>query len=138
MCLWYGMCVHLISDSMSFPCYIMIIDNTYRKFRMIIMHKSMIPFCWKIYLSIDEDMLKLLQPYGFDVGQSERGTVLKGLDLGVQGMRVGGQVRTYSRSKVSVWLRMPLKILTIIKIKCATCKSFYLFDGKLHTSLGLY
>ncbi|XP_059305941.1 peptidyl-prolyl cis-trans isomerase FKBP16-4, chloroplastic [Lycium barbarum] len=30
-------------------------------------------------------------PYGFDVGQSERGNVLKGLDLGVQGMRVGGQ-----------------------------------------------
>ncbi|KAF3441758.1 hypothetical protein FNV43_RR15673 [Rhamnella rubrinervis] len=30
-------------------------------------------------------------PYGFDVGQSERGSVLKGLDLGVQGMRVGGQ-----------------------------------------------
>ncbi|XP_028077863.1 peptidyl-prolyl cis-trans isomerase FKBP16-4, chloroplastic-like isoform X2 [Camellia sinensis] len=30
-------------------------------------------------------------PYGFDVGQSERGTVLKGLDLGVQGMKVGGQ-----------------------------------------------
>ncbi|CDP15323.1 unnamed protein product [Coffea canephora] len=30
-------------------------------------------------------------PYGFDVGQSERGIVLKGLDLGVQGMRVGGQ-----------------------------------------------
>ncbi|KAL5976594.1 hypothetical protein ACLOJK_020927 [Asimina triloba] len=32
-----------------------------------------------------------LSPYGFDVGQSERGTVLKGLDLGVLGMRVGGQ-----------------------------------------------
>jgi len=31
-------------------------------------------------------------PYGFDVGQSERGNVLKGLDLGVEGMRVGGQV----------------------------------------------
>ncbi|KAJ6830228.1 peptidyl-prolyl cis-trans isomerase FKBP16-4, chloroplastic-like isoform X1 [Iris pallida] len=31
-------------------------------------------------------------PYGFDVGQSEKGSVLKGLDLGVQGMRVGGQV----------------------------------------------
>ncbi|XP_058110166.1 peptidyl-prolyl cis-trans isomerase FKBP16-4, chloroplastic [Magnolia sinica] len=30
-------------------------------------------------------------PYGFDVGQSERGSVLKGLDLGVIGMRVGGQ-----------------------------------------------
>ncbi|MQL69903.1 hypothetical protein Taro_002202 [Colocasia esculenta] len=30
-------------------------------------------------------------PYGFDVGQSEKGNVLKGLDLGVQGMRVGGQ-----------------------------------------------
>ncbi|KAJ8421924.1 hypothetical protein Cgig2_025979 [Carnegiea gigantea] len=30
-------------------------------------------------------------PYGFDVGESERGRVLKGLDLGVQGMRVGGQ-----------------------------------------------
>lgn len=30
-------------------------------------------------------------PYGFDVGQSERGAVLKGLDLGVQGMKVGGQ-----------------------------------------------
>lgn len=34
------------------------------------------------------------QPYGFDVGQSERGSVLKGLDLGVEGMRVGGQVRS--------------------------------------------
>lgn len=34
-----------------------------------------------------------MQPYGFDVGQSERGNVLKGLDLGVEGMRVGGQVR---------------------------------------------
>lgn len=33
-----------------------------------------------------------LQPYAFDVGQSERGNVLKGLDLGVEGMRVGGQV----------------------------------------------
>ncbi|KAI3724033.1 hypothetical protein L2E82_35797 [Cichorium intybus] len=30
-------------------------------------------------------------PYGFDVGESERGNVLKGIDLGVQGMRVGGQ-----------------------------------------------
>ncbi|KAE9590038.1 hypothetical protein Lal_00037647 [Lupinus albus] len=30
-------------------------------------------------------------PYGFDVGESERGNVLKGLDFGVQGMRVGGQ-----------------------------------------------
>ncbi|GLJ05169.1 hypothetical protein SUGI_0012590 [Cryptomeria japonica] len=30
-------------------------------------------------------------PYGFDVGASERGNVLKGLDLGVQGMKVGGQ-----------------------------------------------
>ncbi|KAL6336708.1 hypothetical protein AAG906_036022 [Vitis piasezkii] len=30
-------------------------------------------------------------PYGFDVGQSERGSVLKGLDLGVEGMKVGGQ-----------------------------------------------
>ncbi|ESQ49063.1 hypothetical protein EUTSA_v10021451mg [Eutrema salsugineum] len=30
-------------------------------------------------------------PYGFDVGQSEKGNVLKGLDLGVEGMRVGGQ-----------------------------------------------
>ncbi|XP_051130286.1 peptidyl-prolyl cis-trans isomerase FKBP16-4, chloroplastic-like isoform X2 [Andrographis paniculata] len=30
-------------------------------------------------------------PYGFDVGDSERGSVLKGLDLGVEGMRVGGQ-----------------------------------------------
>ncbi|XP_022863149.1 peptidyl-prolyl cis-trans isomerase FKBP16-4, chloroplastic isoform X2 [Olea europaea var. sylvestris] len=30
-------------------------------------------------------------PYGFDVGESKRGNVLKGLDLGVQGMKVGGQ-----------------------------------------------
>ncbi|CAL0321479.1 unnamed protein product [Lupinus luteus] len=30
-------------------------------------------------------------PYGFDVGESERGNVLKGLDFGVRGMRVGGQ-----------------------------------------------
>ncbi|KAJ0028282.1 hypothetical protein Pint_35823 [Pistacia integerrima] len=30
-------------------------------------------------------------PYGFDVGQSEKGNVLKGLDLGVEGMHVGGQ-----------------------------------------------
>ncbi|CAN1802415.1 Peptidyl-prolyl cis-trans isomerase FKBP16-4, chloroplastic [Linum perenne] len=38
-----------------------------------------------------DSLLMLLQPYGFDVGQSERGAVLKGLDLGVVGMRVGGQ-----------------------------------------------
>ncbi|KAH6554889.1 hypothetical protein KP509_1Z299500 [Ceratopteris richardii] len=30
-------------------------------------------------------------PYGFDVGASEQGLVLKGLDYGVEGMRVGGQ-----------------------------------------------
>ncbi|KAK2401129.1 hypothetical protein P8452_07902 [Trifolium repens] len=30
-------------------------------------------------------------PYGFDVGESKRGNVLKGLDVGVEGMRVGGQ-----------------------------------------------
>lgn len=30
-------------------------------------------------------------PYGFDVGASDKGIVLKGLDYGVQGMRVGGQ-----------------------------------------------
>ena len=49
-------------------------------------------------------MLKSLQPYGFDVGQSERGTVLKGLDLGVQGMRVGGQVRTDSSSSIYIYI----------------------------------
>lgn len=49
-------------------------------------------FC--IFFNVN--ILELLQPYGFDVGQSERGTVLKGLDLGVQGMRVGGQVRPVS------------------------------------------
>lgn len=30
-------------------------------------------------------------PYGFDIGASSSGIVLKGLDLGVQGMRVGGE-----------------------------------------------
>ncbi|XP_039793717.1 peptidyl-prolyl cis-trans isomerase FKBP16-4, chloroplastic-like isoform X5 [Panicum virgatum] len=30
-------------------------------------------------------------PYGFDVGNSDRGNVLKGLDLGVEGMKVGAQ-----------------------------------------------
>eukprot|EP00850_Spirogloea_muscicola_P016135 SM000129S26122 [mRNA] locus=s129:16045:17551:- [translate_table: standard] len=30
-------------------------------------------------------------PYGFDVGASDIGYVLKGLDYGVQGMRVGGE-----------------------------------------------
>jgi len=30
-------------------------------------------------------------PYGFDIGASESGIVLKGLDYGVEGMRVGGQ-----------------------------------------------
>lgn len=68
-------------------------------------------FLKNLCLLINEDMLKLLQPYGFDVGQSERGTVLKGLDLGVQGMRVGGQVRSDSRSQVglSVLLQISLK-----------------------------
>ena len=33
-----------------------------------------------------------MQPYGFDIGASEYGIVLKGLDYGVEGMRVGGQV----------------------------------------------
>lgn len=50
------------------------------------------------------DLLELLQPYGFDVGQSERGTVLKGLDLGVQGMRVGGQVRSVSGLKFPYYI----------------------------------
>ncbi len=34
----------------------------------------------------------VMQPYGFDVGASDYGIVLKGLDYGVAGMRVGGQV----------------------------------------------
>jgi hypothetical protein len=42
--------------------------------------------------SLSLTCLNLLQPYGFDVGNSERGNVLKGLDLGVEGMKVGGQV----------------------------------------------
>lgn len=46
----------------------------------------------------DVNLLSCVQPYGFDVGQSERGTVLKGLDLGVEGMRVGGQVIVISLS----------------------------------------
>lgn len=46
------------------------------------------------------DILELLQPYGFDVGESERGNVLRGLDLGVQGMKVGGQVRPVLEQKL--------------------------------------
>ena len=42
--------------------------------------------------SLFTDAFCPLQPYGFDIGQSEKGNVLKGLDLGVEGMRVGGQV----------------------------------------------
>lgn len=42
--------------------------------------------------------MQKLQPYGFDVGESERGNVLKGLDLGVEGMRIGGQVRSDSKT----------------------------------------
>ena len=38
-------------------------------------------------------ILENLQPYGFDVGASDIGMVLKGLDYGVEGMRVGGQVQ---------------------------------------------
>ncbi|RID71305.1 hypothetical protein BRARA_C03248 [Brassica rapa] len=34
------------------------------------------------------------------VGQSEKGNVLKGLDLGVEGMRVGENERLYINSKV--------------------------------------
>ncbi|KAL6133514.1 hypothetical protein ACLB2K_065749 [Fragaria x ananassa] len=37
------------------------------------------------------EAVKGSRPYRFDVGQSERGSVLKGLDIGVKGMRVGGQ-----------------------------------------------
>lgn len=48
-----------------------------------------------------------MQPYGFDVGQSENGTVLKGLDLGVQGMRIGGQVTTDPNT------RFPYTILSL-------------------------
>lgn len=39
-----------------------------------------------------------MQPYGFDIGASESGIVLKGLDYGVEGMRVGGQVLLWSLS----------------------------------------
>jgi hypothetical protein len=44
------------------------------------------------YISTDYYKSYYVQPYGFDVGNSERGNVLKGLDLGVEGMKVGGQV----------------------------------------------
>lgn len=50
-----------------------------------------------LYIFLVIDLLYIClyaQPYGFDVGQSERGSVLKGLDIGVKGMRVGGQVRS--------------------------------------------
>ncbi|KAG8080950.1 hypothetical protein GUJ93_ZPchr0007g3331 [Zizania palustris] len=35
-------------------------------------------------------------PYGFDIGNSERGNVLKGLDLGVEGMKAGARANTDS------------------------------------------
>lgn len=50
------------------------------------------------------DILELLQPYGFDVGESERGNVLRGLDLGVQGMKVGGQVRPVLEKKLPCYI----------------------------------
>lgn len=60
-------------------------------------------------------VLESMQPYGFDVGQSERGTVLKGLDLGVEGMRVGGQVSQFLMSynfthaqKIQLFLLYPV------------------------------
>ena len=69
-------------------------------------------WCWRwngryklLYLSIkgwliDKLMSFFLQPNGFDVGPSEKGNVLKGLDLGVEGMRVGANERLYINSKV--------------------------------------
>ena len=47
---------------------------------------------WRDFLFIFA-ILGTLQPYGFDVGASDIGMVLKGLDYGVEGMRVGGQVQ---------------------------------------------
>lgn len=41
---------------------------------------------------MNEELLLIMQPYGFDIGASAYGIVLKGLDYGVEGMRVGGQV----------------------------------------------
>lgn len=55
---------------------------------------------------LNVEMLRLPQPYGFDVGQSERGSVLKGLDLGVQGMRVGGQVRPVSSMETFYFIKL--------------------------------
>nr|GEV67763.1 hypothetical protein [Tanacetum cinerariifolium] len=36
-------------------------------------------------------LIKIIMPYGLNVGESEAGNVLKGLDIGVQGLRIGGQ-----------------------------------------------
>lgn len=70
--------------------------------------------------------MKLLQPYGFDVGESERGNVLKGLDLGVQGMRVGGQVKADSTSWSLCFVTNFILIWTISKTKCVN--PFFQFD----------
>lgn len=45
----------------------------------------------EFYSTLKVDRCYFYLPYGFNVGQSERVNVLKGLDLGVGGMRVGGQ-----------------------------------------------
>lgn len=81
-----------------------------------------------------------LSPYGFDVGQLENGTVLKGIDLGVQGMRVGGQVASWSPflvlfgtrhhpSHIEIWgnsktFVLPLNIYCIIVVFLSEEKHF--------------
>jgi len=59
------------------------------------------------------DNNEFLQPYGFDVGQSERGNVLKGLDLGVEGMRVGGQVSFWNRKASQSQATQSLVLMTL-------------------------
>lgn len=58
-----------------------------------------------------------MQPYGFDVGNSERGNVLKGLDLGVEGMRIGGQVRPVAWNILPhKWIFVCSKIFKVITL----------------------
>ncbi|XP_056163379.1 FK506-binding protein 3-like [Syzygium oleosum] len=45
----------------------------------------------------------IIKPYGLNVGPSERGTILKGLDLGAQGMRVGSQRLLIVPPRASLW-----------------------------------
>nr|GEV77501.1 peptidyl-prolyl cis-trans isomerase FKBP16-4, chloroplastic [Tanacetum cinerariifolium] len=78
--------------------------------------KNLMAWKWDAIVDLYEDVLIVIddEPYGLNAGESEAGNVLKGLDIGVQGLRIGGQrvlIVPPERAYGSMGVQQPLRDL---------------------------